>query len=198
MKKRFLITQIILVIMLGVNLVGFTYSWSQRSAVKGGYQRTPMTLTYSSSVNGNQCSEVTYQGTLDTATGEIIYSETSIDALGKTAVEEGTVLYFRTDITNADDVATNVSLFIDYNYSADLEGNYFLGTTTPTIKHFSYPAQYTELEDEELCYVEWIPVVNQYEVPAGANNAVNAYIEWYVEFEAAGNFEISKIVLTNN
>ncbi len=198
MKKRFLITQIILVIMLGVNLVGFTYSWSQRSAVKGGYQRTPMTLTYESKINGNQCTGATYQGTLDAASGEIIYSETSINSLSRTSVEAGTVLYFRTDITNAAAVATNVSLFTDIKYSEDLESKYFVGTLTPTVERYTYPAQDSELEDEVINTVKWLPVVNQYEVPAGANDAVNAYIEWYVEFEAAGNFEISKIVLTNN
>lgn len=198
MKKRFIITQIIVVILLLVCLVSYTYSWSHRDSVSGGYKQTPMSLSYSSSINGNSCTAVTYRGTKDATTGDIIYSTTPLTSLSKTAVQEGTVLYFRTDISNADDAATNVSLFVNYNYSADLEGNYFLGVTAPTVKRFSYPAQRSELDTEEICYVEWVPVVNQHEVPAGDGSSVNSYIEWYIECNAAGNFEISKIILTNN
>ncbi len=196
MKKKFLITQILIVIMLGITLVGYTYSWSQRSAVQGGYMVTPMTLTYSANINGNSCSGVTYKGTKNNETGEITYNTaTAVSNLSSTSVTDGTVLYFRTDITNAADVATNVSLFIDVNYSPTLEGKYFVTTSTPTVDRFSYASQGTSNGNN---FVRWIPVVAQYEIPAGANNSVNAFIEWYVEFEGTGNFQIDKIVLANN
>ena len=195
MKKRFLILQFILVILLGVSLVGYTYSWSHRASVKTGYQITPMTLDYTAKINGNKCTATTYQGTWDEDAKEIIYSETPITSLSPTAVTEDSVLYFRTDITNASAVATNTSLFVDISYSDDLVDKYFICTSSPTVERSTY-----ESEDlDGLGYIlRWVPVVNLYEIPEGTNNSVTAYIEWYVEFEGSGNFEISKIILTNN
>lgn len=182
MNKRFFMIQIIVFILLTTCLVGVTYSWSTRPAVKGGFETTPMTLNYTTVVNGNQCTAKTYQGSIS-ENGDMSYSETEITNLATANRTAGTVLYFRTVVTNASNtVDTNVSLLVDVNYT----GNVTIGSTFPAIKKISYNATNEN---------KWIPVVSQYEVKAAQNEV---YIDWYVEITTTSNFGIEGFALANN
>lgn len=190
MKKRFFITQIIVFILLTACLVGVTYSWSTRSAVKGGFmtEDAPLTLTYSSVVNGNDCTAKTYMGTLNTTTGKIEYPENitdNIESVDKETRNAGDVLYFKTVISNPSETDTNVTFLIDAN--TDLNNtNFKVGTTSPTLKEIVY---------DNNAENKWIPVVSQYEIPK-AHEAVS--IEWYIEITTSGSFEIAGFALANN
>lgn len=210
-SKRFIKLQLLIVIMMTFALVCNTFSWSNRPAVKGGnFMGVTQgadsghddrrywtafcldTLANDYYINGNSCSGETYVGTMGND-GKVTY-DTTVDAitkLGSQDVTKGTVLYFRTDITNGAAVDTNTSLFIDVKYSTDLEGKYFVCATNPTLDRLTYTAETTASGSST---VRWIPVVAQYEIPSEGT----AYIEWHVEFEGSGTFEITNIVLTNN
>lgn len=192
--KRFISLQLIIVLMLGLALVCSTYSWSLRPSVKGGYLTTPMVLSYDSVINGSDCTGATYEGTVS-ASGEVIYGTEAITSVPSRGVTAKTVLYFRTAITNADDVATNTSLFINISYDNTLEGKYFVGASEPTVDRITYSAESTSGTTNT---VKWIPVVAQYEVIPGGNDSVNAFIDWFIEFDGTGNFQIDSIVLANN
>lgn len=188
MKKRFFITQIIVFILLTACLVGVTYSWSTRSAVKGGFLKTPMKLTYSSVVNGNDCTAKTYVGTLNPASGKIDYPESvsdNITSLPKESRTAGDVLYFKTIISNPSEVAANVSFLIDVNTNTGNK-SFTLGTTSPVIKEIVY---------DSSAEGKWIPVVSQYEIPK-AHESVS--IEWYIEINTSGAFGIDGFALANN
>lgn len=188
MKKRFFITQIIVFILLTACLVGVTYSWSTRPAVKGGFMSTPMTFSYTSQINGNQCTAKTYAGTVG-EDGTVTYPEnmdeyiTSVDKVSHTA---GDVLYFKTLIDNVSSVDTNVSFLIDVNCDTAFDGKFSIGTTVPSLKEIAYSST---AEDK------WIPVVSQYEIQ-GERTAVA--IEWYVKLDASGSFGIDGFALANN
>lgn len=187
-KKRFFVTQIIVFILLTACLVGVTYSWSTRPEVKGGYLSTPMTFTYTSTINGNDCSATTYQGTVDDD-GTVTYPEnvdeyiTSVNKVSHTA---GDVLYFKTIVKNASAVDTNVSLLIDVNCDTALDNNFSIGTTYPTLKEIAYSATAEN---------KWIPVLSQYEIKQSQESVT---IEWYVKIDASGQFGIDSIILANN
>lgn len=215
--KRFLRLQIIFVIMLMFALVCNTYSWSQRPAVYGGgfmsidntdgsdsYDKDKSKFTalsfdtrdYNYYINGDGCTAKTYQGTVDSE-GNITYPENnaegSITSIDSNTYSSGDVLYFKTYISNSKDIITNTSLFIDVEYSSTLEGNYFIGVSSPTKDLITYPAESTD--SDGICTVRWIPVIAQYEISAGAENTE---IEWYVTFTGSGDFAVKSIVLTNN
>lgn len=190
MNKRFYITQIIVFILLTACLVGVTYSWSTRPAVKGGYmtEDAPLTLTYSSVVNGNDCTAKTYMGTLNTTTGKIEYPENitdNIESVPKGSRNAGDVLYFKTVISNPSEVAANVSFLIDVNTNTGNK-SFTLGTTSPVIKEIVY---------DSSAEGKWIPVVSQYEVP---KEHTSVSIEWYVEITTSGSFGIDGFALANN
>ena len=96
---------------------------------------------------------------------------------------------FKTVVKNpSGSVATNVSLCAKLiSYSAALEGDYYIGVTTPVNSHRTYKATSANT-------VEWASILSQYEVDKGAQ----AVIEWYVEFDDAGSFTIDGIYLVNS
>ena len=188
-KKRFFITQIIVFILLTACLVGVTYSWSTRSEVKGGFMSTPMKLTYSSVVNGNDCTAKTFMGTLNTTSGKIEYPENMSDAIRsvpKANRSAGDILYFKTVITNpSETVDTNVTLLIDANTDS-ANSSFTVGTSSPVIKEITY---------DNSAEGKWIPVISQYEI-LKAHEAVS--VEWYIQINTSGSFEISSFALANN
>lgn len=187
-KKRFFITQIIVFILLTACLVGVTYSWSTRSEVKGGFMSTPMKLTYSSVVNGNECTAKTYLGTLNTTSGKIEYPENvddAIESVAKVTRSEGDVLYFKTVITNPSLIDTNVTFLIDANTDSGNK-SFTIGTTSPVLKEITY---------DSSAEGKWIPVVSQYEI-LKEHEAVS--IEWYVQINTSGSFGIDAFALANN
>lgn len=188
MKKRFYITQIIVFILLTACLVGVTYSWSTRPEVKGGFMSTPMKLTYSSVVNGNDCTAKTYLGTLNTTSGKIEYPENvddAIESVSKVTHSEGDVLYFKTVITNPSLIDTNVTFLIDANTDSGNK-SFTIGTTSPVLKEITY---------DSSAEGKWIPVVAQYEI-LKEHEAVS--IEWYVQINTSGSFGIDAFALANN
>lgn len=190
MKKRFFITQIIVFILLTACLVGVTYSWSNRPAVKGGYmtEEAPLTLSYSSVINGNDCTAKTYVGTLNPASGKIEYPEKVTDnttSVPKESRNAGDVLYFKTIVSNVSDAATNVSLLIDVTTDSGNK-SFKVGVTSPVIK---------EIEYDSSAEGKWIPVVSQYEIKKKLDTTS---IEWYIEITTSGAFGIDEFALANN
>ena len=173
--------QIIVFILLTTCLVGVTYSWSTRPAVKGGYMKTPMTLNYETVINGNQCTADTFLGEVDDE-GDIVYNDTAITDLSSKRYDVGDVIYFRTYVDNTANVKTNVTLLVDVNYS----GQFIIGTTSPAMKEVTYNAS-----DEN----KWIPVISQFEI---VENNTNIAIDWYIKITTPGNFDITGFALANN
>ncbi len=199
--KRFICVQILIVVLLAVTLVGSTFAWSNRPNVNGGFLQMPFTFTYSASINGNACTGKTYLGVVDDEgkltyddDGNAVYSDTELQSDYKVTVTTGQVLYLRTKVSNAAVVKTNVSLIAHiplYNASAEtpvnngFNGNFNIGVSSPTNSVIAYP-------DEAF-----IPVVSQYEIIGNAS-ADNTFIDWYIEFNASGEFTLSNVYLANN
>lgn len=199
--KRFICIQILIVVLLAFTLVGSTFAWSNRPNVYGGYLQTPFKFTYSSAVNGNACTGTTYLGVTDAEgkltyddDGNAVYAETEMQSDYKVTVTKGQVLYLRTKISNAANVKTNVSLIAHvplYDETAatpvnnGFNGKFNVGVSLPTKSVIAYP-------DEAF-----IPVVSQYEILGNAS-ADNTFIDWYIEFNASGEFTLSDVYLANN
>lgn len=195
MKKRFFTIQIIVFIMLTISLVSSTFSWSRRMYDKVGYLQAPMELKYSSRINGSDCIGKTYWGNI-TEDGDVFYDMTSgneITNLGDIqgyGAEAGDVLYFKTSITNQAAVDTNVTLAVNLEYTPSLDGKVQIGCLSPTQDLYKYDTD----RKPGYYYADWVPVVSQYEVAANGD----AYIEWYIKFEAEGRFWITDIMFANN
>ncbi len=216
--KRFLRFQIILLILLAITLIGNTFSWATRPAVKGGgfmgsggnYYESIKLVTDQYYINGNQCSAVTYKGTYNEETGKVTYDD-EIEGNSPTPVTEftdndltkGEVHYFKTIITNPSEVKTNVSLFLS-GYTENELTSAMLGVSTPITTRGSYPQSSYDYSTG-LRYFKHVSVISEYEV-APAKNGVpsTAKIEWFVYYNEAsdeihhGEFHISDIVFTNN
>lgn len=183
-KRSFILLQFAVVTAIVIAMIGNTYSWSVRPSQLGH----ELALEYSTVINGNSASGVTYSGAYDAQAGEIVYDPDAVSSKGAT-VAAGEKWYFKTAVQNpTDSVATNVSLYAKLiSYSAELEGNYYVGVTTPINTHRTYTPTSTNT-------VEWAPIVTQYEVGVGAQTV----IEWYIEFNAAGSFAIDGLYLVNS
>jgi hypothetical protein len=183
-KKSFILLQFAIVIALAVAMIGNTYSWADRPSQLG----SEMSLKYSTVINGNSASGLTYGGSYNEQTGEIVYDSAPITSK-KANVVKGDKWYFKTVVKNPlGSVATNVSLCAKLiSYSAALAGDYYIGVTTPINSHRTYKATSANT-------VEWASILSQYEVGKGAQ----AVIEWYVEFDDAGSFTIDGIYLVNS
>ena len=140
-------------------------------------------------INGNNVTGNTFKGTAN-ENGAVSYSTTAITSLSSAAVTEDTVLYFRTEITDNSGYETNTSVFVDLEYSAALEDNYFIGVSEPTKELMTYNSGSTAATRT----IRWVPVVNKFLVLGNGTS----YVEWYVKFTASGNFKISNIVVTCN
>lgn len=183
-KKSFILLQLALGILLVIAMIGSTYSWAERPSQLG----KEIALKYSTVINGNSATGVTYSGTYNEQTGEIVYGSESIPSKNANVVA-GDKWYFKTVVKNSSGaVATNVSLYAKLiSYSAALEGKYFIGVTTPVNSHRTYTATATNT-------VEWAPIVSQYEVGKGATTV----IEWYIEFDESGSFTIDGLYIVNS
>ncbi|MBE6737609.1 MAG: hypothetical protein E7566_03005 [Ruminococcaceae bacterium] len=215
--KRFFKLQIIFVLLLAVTIIGSTFSWANRPAVKGGgfmsnadddYAAIKL-VTPNYYVNGNSCTAVTYKGTRNEETGEITYDDeiegntpVAVTSFTDDDLTKGEVHYFKTVITNTAKVNTNVSLFIS-GYTANKSAA-MLGVSTPITKSGGYPESFYDITTG-LRYFDFVPVVSQYEIPAAADTgAASVKVEWSVFYNAVsedsnnGAFHISDIILTNN
>jgi hypothetical protein len=182
-KQSFILLQLTLGILLVIAMIGSTYSWADRPSQLGN----EIALKYSTAINGNSATGVTYSGTYNEQTGEIDYSSASFSP-NTVNVVEGEKWYFRTVVKNSSASAANVSLYAKrISYSAALEGKFYIGVTTPVNSHRTY-------EETATNTVEWAPIVSQYEVGRGATTV----IEWYIEFNAAGSFTIDGLYLVNS
>ena len=183
-KKSFILLQFVVLIALAVAMISNTYSWAVRPSQLGN----EIALEYSTVINGNRATGATYSGIYDEQIGEIVYDSVSVSSKNAN-VAAGDKWYFKTVIQKpADSVATNVSLYAKLiSYSAELEGDYYVGVTTPMNSHRTYKAT-------SVNTVEWAPIVSQYEV----RQNTQATIEWYIEFNDAGSFTIDGLYLLNS
>ena len=236
--KRFLRLQIIVIIMFTFTLICNTFSWAARPNVKGGGYMSEANVdggtlltndkTYFTAmelitpeggytVNGNECTAVTYAAAIDETTGEVMYDEdgkiiydytTEITSFVIDEFEEGTYRYFKTVITNPSDITTNTSLYIDVEYDnqhGSKVSSYSVGTYSPITKEEFIYQGYAPYPVEgksdpvtggvlyearpPLC-----PIATQVEVSPGTE-----YIEWYIRNrKLTCTFELISIYLTNN
>ena len=211
--KRFLRFQIILLILLAVTLIGNTFSWATRPAVKGGGFMNSKENDYAAikletpdyHVNGNSCTAVTYMGTRNETTGEITYSEQPLsnNSFNDKKFVKSDVHYFKTVITNPTETATHVSLFVTGKTATTLTGAR-LGVSSPVTDRTSLFVTDNDTSDGYYNF-EFIPVVSQFEVNS-AKDGTNgtSSVEWYIFMDAGitgineGELEISNIILSNN
>ena len=209
--KRFLRFQLILLILLAISLVGNTFSWATRPAVKGGgfmgaggdeYAAIEL-VSPEYYVNGNSCTAVTYLGTID-ENGVITYDETTpITQFYDNDLTKGETHYFKTVITNTAEVKTNVSLFIS-GYTDNKLTSALYGVSTPIADILGF-AQSSFDYDTGTRYYRMSPIVTEYEIdPAKDGTPSTSKVEWFVFYDEKsqenhhGPFQISDIIFTNN
>ena len=222
--KRFFRIQYIFAVMLALAIISSTFSWSPRPKVVGGgfmsiintdsghtlagdttlckdktYFTAMEFVTHlnggSYYINGKSCSASTYKGTLDTATGKVIYDTSKALGAFSDTLDAGETIFFKTEITNTAAVKTNVSFFLKGRYRQNIQESINIGITSPVTKEGVLKPDNPHNDGTYINY-KWYAVVSQYEI----DESGTAYIEWYIRNwgNTAGLFEISSFTLTNN
>ena len=205
--KRFVKLQFIFVILLTLTLICGTYSWASRPMVTGGnFMNTKKDdhfaamefITEDYYVNGVECTAKTYRGTVG-SDGKVTYDEeTNITSVKENELAANSPIYFKTVITNAADIPTNVSLYISGKFNQDIQSSFAMGITSPIAYSGTFDVVYNSNDSAHNIAYDFNTLLSQYEIDASGT----ANIEWYIinnnQDGTAGYFEISEIILTNN
>ncbi len=161
-------------------------------------------------INGAGCSAVTYRAVINEETGKvetdrrgnIVYDENNpLDLTGDTYIETDLApddaIYFKTVITNSEDVITNTSIFVDAKYHTDINTNVMIGITTPVTKAGALVTKDAANNSTDMHTVTWYPILAGIEV--GRKSTRN--VEWSIynsSIDDTGKFVLDNIYFTNN
>ena len=155
--------------------VGSTFSWYNRSISNTVQANDDLKYSVSGArINGCNATATTYTGTCNN--GEFTFSDTAWDGTSDITVPTNGVVFFKTNVKNANTGKSVVSLYFeDFAYSNALGSAFHVGLISPekTFKGESKTATTSDYEFDWVCLEDNI-VLN-------ANESVDVY--WYISFD---------------
>lgn len=156
MRKTFsIIKPIIIIVVCLMCTVSISFSWFTRQTANSG---NAMELSKTMGIRSEGCTAETYYGT--EINGQIVYAQQSVTSLENYNVTSEQRIYFKTAVTNNDKADTNISMYMNCNFTSDLT----VVVTSPTKTNKAYNG----LVD--------IPVAINMNIPAGATKEIT----WFV------------------